>query len=70
MFSKKVFPIVLVANLLLLNVQSSPIGSWFAITNLSYDQVYADIAYNSQRQEYLTVWWEDRPDATSVWGPN
>ncbi len=69
MFPKKALPVVLVTGALLLSVQGGPIGSWFAISNpyLNFDLYDASIAYNSQQQEYLVVWWgNEYPN--SVWG--
>jgi len=37
-----------------------PIGSPFPISNQSAEEKDPAIAYNSQAQEYLTVWWNDR----------
>lgn len=70
MLTQRVFFIAMLASVVLLSVQGSPIGSWFAISELSGDQQNASIAYNSQRQEYLVVWWR-RYDLTNdfdVWG--
>lgn len=69
MFLKKALPVILVASTLLLSAGGGPIGSWFAISNqyLDFDQQGASIAYNSQRQEYLVVWWGE-PSSGDVWG--
>jgi len=68
MFPKKALPVVLVAGALLLSVQGGPIGSWFAISSplSGGDHLGASIAYNSQRQEYLVVFWN--VDTNWVWG--
>lgn len=71
MFPKQALPVVLVAGALLLSVDGGPIGSWFPISSqfLQGDQRGARIAYNSQHQEYLVVWWSGHdPDDYSVWG--
>lgn len=54
-----------------LNVASAsggPIGDNFPISNLSEDQVYPAVAYNSQREEYLVVWYNDRPGNDDIYG--
>jgi hypothetical protein len=65
MFLKQALPVVLVAGALLLSAYGGPIGSWFAISSplLNSDQLDASIAYNSQSQDYLVVWW----DASIYW---
>jgi len=68
MSAKRAFSIVAVTSVLLLSAQGGPIGSWFTITDRSNDQLNASIAYNSQRQEYLVVWWNDQPENDDVWG--
>ncbi len=38
-----------------------PIGQQFVISGDPEQEVYPSMAYNSQRQEYLVVWYNDRP---------
>lgn len=46
-----------------------PIGKPFPISNVpSYDTRRPAVAYNSQRQEYLVVWWNDRPVNDEIQG--
>jgi hypothetical protein len=40
---------------------SEPLGRPFTIRADPEQEVYPSIAYNSQRQEYLVVWYNDRP---------
>ena len=70
MFAKRALSMVMVAGVLLVGVQGAPIGTWFAISSpyLPGDQREASIAYNSQRNEYLVVWWSDRAEGDEVWG--
>lgn len=47
----------------------APIGSSFPISpDGSVDARWPAVAYNSQRQEYLTVWWNDRPLYDDIYG--
>ena len=39
----------------------APIGQQFVISGDPEQEVYPSVAYNSQRQEYLVVWSNDRP---------
>ena len=39
----------------------SPIGSNFFISNQSVDAVVPAVAYNSNNEQYLVVWYNDRP---------
>lgn len=61
--------VVLVTTALLLSAPGGPIGSWFAISSplLNFNQMDASIAYNSQRYEYLVVWYGDS-GSNDVWG--
>ena len=70
MVLSKVLPVVLVTGVLLLSAQGSPIGSSFVISYpfADYDQWDANIAYNSQQQEYLVVWWGDLGSTNLLWG--
>jgi hypothetical protein len=36
------------------------IGNWFIISGDGEQEVFPVVAYNSQRQEYLVVWYNDR----------
>ncbi|HDN78827.1 MAG TPA: hypothetical protein ENG33_00005, partial [Chloroflexi bacterium] len=42
-------------------IAGSPIGSSVNISNQSVDAVYGSVAYNPDWQEYLVVWYNDRP---------
>jgi hypothetical protein len=45
------------------------IGETFPISYTSdVDEVRPAVAYNSQRQEYLVVWWNDRPQYDDIYG--
>ena len=46
-----------------------PIGKPFPISNVpAYDTRRPSVAYNSQRGEYLVVWWNDRPVNDEIQG--
>jgi len=46
-----------------------PIGHIFNISNLPATEAVApSIAYNSNRDEYLVVWWNDRPGNDDIYG--
>lgn len=40
---------------------AGPVGSRFVVADQSVDTVNSKVAYNSQDQEYLVVWRNDRP---------
>jgi hypothetical protein len=44
----------------------SPIGSSIVVSAGSEQEVSPTIAYNSQRQEYLVVWYNDRPGCDDI----
>jgi hypothetical protein len=49
----------------------SPIGGLFIIGDLGdqgVDAIESAVAYNTQRQEYLVVWWNDRPGCDDIYG--
>ena len=46
----------------------SPIGSSFLIADQPIDTARPAVAYNSQRQEYLVVWWNDRAGCDDIYG--
>jgi hypothetical protein len=46
---------------------SGPVGSDFLINSETHDQVSPAIAYNPERQEYLVVWFNDRPQQDDVY---
>lgn len=39
----------------------SPLGLPFVVSDESEEETGPAVAYNSERQEYLVVWWNDRP---------
>jgi hypothetical protein len=46
-----------------------PLGHTFNISNLTdTEAVGSSIAYNSNRDEYLVVWWNDRPGNDDIYG--
>lgn len=45
---------------------SSPLGSSFVISNQFEEELNPAVAYNSQQQEYLVVWWNDRPGLDDI----
>jgi hypothetical protein len=46
-----------------------PLGHTFNISNLpETEAVGPSIAYNSNRDEYLVVWWNDRPENDDIYG--
>jgi hypothetical protein len=46
-----------------------PVGGPFQISDVaSYDALRPSVAYNSQRDEYLVVWWNDRPVNDEIQG--
>lgn len=45
---------------------SGPIGSAFVIRADSEQEVYPALAYNSQREEYLAVWYNDRAGCDDI----
>jgi len=47
---------------------SGPVGGTFLIANQPVDTVYPAVAYNSQAQEYLVVWYNDRPGNDDIYG--
>ena len=67
MSAKRVLITILVASIVMMVVGSGvasaggPIGSDFRISNQGVEAVFSSAAYNSQRQEYLVVWYNDRP---------
>ncbi len=67
MFLKNKLSPILVSGALLLSAYGGPIGLWFAISSslMEADLMNASIAYNSQHQEYLVVWWGE---AGWIWG--
>ena len=46
---------------------AQPVGGPVVISSLPEDQHEPAIAYNEQRQEYLVVWWNDRPGNDDVY---
>ena len=44
----------------------SPVDGSFVISAGSEQEVYPTVAYNSQRQEYLVVWYNDRPGCDDI----
>jgi hypothetical protein len=46
----------------------TPISRPFLIADLSVDTRVPEVAYNSQQQEYLVVWWNDRPGNDDIYG--
>lgn len=52
-----------------LGTGGSPIGSSFPISyNLGVRAIRPAVAFNSQRHEYLTVWWNDRAGYDDIYG--
>jgi hypothetical protein len=48
--------------------RGAPLGSPFLIANQSVDTVYPAVAYDSQRQDYLAVWQNDRAGCDDIYG--
>jgi hypothetical protein len=48
------------------SLASQPVSSPFAISQESEQEVSPSIAYNSQRQEYLVVWYNDRAGCDDI----
>jgi len=46
---------------------AQPVGAPVVISSLPEDQREPAIAYNEQRQEYLVVWWNDRPGFDDIY---
>lgn len=44
-----------------------PVGSDFLINTGTHEQVHPAIAYNLERQEYLVVWYNDRPGNDDIY---
>lgn len=66
MFPRYMASISIVVSVLLIGMQSSPLGSWFLIAGESENQILYQIAYNSLRQEYLVVW-QDELLESAIW---
>ena len=50
---------------------AGPLGGPFIIGDLGdqgVDAIESAVAYNTQRQEYLVVWWNDRPGCDDIYG--
>ena len=46
---------------------AQPVGGPVVISSLPEDQREPAVAYNEQRQEYLVVWWNDRPGNDDIY---
>jgi hypothetical protein len=45
----------------------APVGGRITISSLPEQQKAPSVAYNAERQEFLVVWWNDRPGNDDVY---